>query len=306
MRIVPRAELERRERAPLHEGDPLAPRRRDRRRDRLVDAIPRETNGKFRAVKSAVGRAAAMIRVGLARTQRTTRASRRPSARASPTPSSPACSADAGGGAPNHVYAARARGAARPRARRGALRHAATGTRSASSCARGRRVVLEAELHPALEPGRGRDVDSVITHGSVLRAVADYAFLAVGAEGSVAIAEAPQHDCDFERDPAHRRARRAGALLRRGARARARDHRPAPRGGRLPRRRDRRAAAPCPAIRAATASSTSARAAPSTARASIRSASAAPTTTRARPPSTIWTAATSTCSPRPCSRPTSW
>jgi hypothetical protein len=32
----------------------------------------------------------------------------------------------------------------------------------------------------------------------VLRAVADYAFLAVGADGSVAVAEAPQHDCDWE------------------------------------------------------------------------------------------------------------
>jgi uncharacterized protein (DUF362 family) len=43
------------------------------------------------------------------------------------------------------------------------------------------------------------DVESVITHGAVLRAVADYAFLAVGVEGSVTIAEAPQHDCDFEK-----------------------------------------------------------------------------------------------------------
>jgi hypothetical protein len=33
----------------------------------------------------------------------------------------------------------------------------------------------------------------------VIRAVADYAWLAVGPEGSVSVAEAPQHDCDFER-----------------------------------------------------------------------------------------------------------
>ena len=33
---------------------------------------------------------------------------------------------------------------------------------------------------------------------AILRAVADYAFLAAGSEGSVAIAEAPQHDCDWE------------------------------------------------------------------------------------------------------------
>jgi uncharacterized protein (DUF362 family) len=39
----------------------------------------------------------------------------------------------------------------------------------------------------------------VITHGSIVRAIADYAYLAVGVEGSVAIAEAPQQDCDFER-----------------------------------------------------------------------------------------------------------
>jgi uncharacterized protein (DUF362 family) len=45
----------------------------------------------------------------------------------------------------------------------------------------------------------GATVESVITHGAVLRAMADYAFLAAGSEGSVAIAEAPQHDCDWER-----------------------------------------------------------------------------------------------------------
>jgi len=38
---------------------------------------------------------------------------------------------------------------------------------------------------------------SLVTHGAILRAVADYAWLAAGASGSVAIAEAPQHDCDF-------------------------------------------------------------------------------------------------------------
>jgi len=32
-----------------------------------------------------------------------------------------------------------------------------------------------------------------------VRAIADYAFLAAGSEGSVAIAEAPQHDCQWER-----------------------------------------------------------------------------------------------------------
>ena len=37
-----------------------------------------------------------------------------------------------------------------------------------------------------------------MTHGAILRAVADYAFLAVGAGGSVTLAEAPQQDCDFD------------------------------------------------------------------------------------------------------------
>lgn len=44
----------------------------------------------------------------------------------------------------------------------------------------------------------GSTVDSVITHGSVLRAVADYAMIAAGPDGNVTIAEAPQMDCDFD------------------------------------------------------------------------------------------------------------
>ena len=48
-------------------------------------------------------------------------------------------------------------------------------------------------------PAPACSVESVITHGSVVRALADFAFRAVGASGSVAIAEAPQQDCDFAR-----------------------------------------------------------------------------------------------------------
>jgi hypothetical protein len=48
-------------------------------------------------------------------------------------------------------------------------------------------------------PAATCSVDSVITHGSVVRALADYAFRAVGGSGSVTIAEAPQQDCDFAR-----------------------------------------------------------------------------------------------------------
>ncbi len=65
----------------------------------------------------------------------------------------------------------------------------------------GQRIVLKPNLirhwNPASD-GRGGSVDSVITHGAVIRAVADYAFIAAGPDGSVAIAEAPQMDCDFD------------------------------------------------------------------------------------------------------------
>ncbi len=50
--------------------------------------------------------------------------------------------------------------------------------------------------NPCEEPGAS--IQSVITHGSVLRAVADYAFLAAGPDGTVTIAEAPQMDCSFD------------------------------------------------------------------------------------------------------------
>ena len=51
--------------------------------------------------------------------------------------------------------------------------------------------------NPGLAPNAS--VASVITHGAVVRALVDLAFRAVGASGSVTIAEAPQQDCDFAR-----------------------------------------------------------------------------------------------------------
>ena len=48
-------------------------------------------------------------------------------------------------------------------------------------------------------PAPACSVESVITHGSVVRALADFAFRAVGPRGAVTIAEAPQQDCDFAR-----------------------------------------------------------------------------------------------------------
>jgi len=65
--------------------------------------------------------------------------------------------------------------------------------------AAGGRVVLKPNFIRHWNPQPGASVESVITHGAILRAVADYAFLAVGPNGRVEIAEAPQMDCDFER-----------------------------------------------------------------------------------------------------------
>jgi uncharacterized protein (DUF362 family) len=52
--------------------------------------------------------------------------------------------------------------------------------------------------NPLAAETAGATVASVITHGSVVRAITDYAWLAVGRQGSVSIAEAPQQDCDFD------------------------------------------------------------------------------------------------------------
>jgi uncharacterized protein (DUF362 family) len=62
---------------------------------------------------------------------------------------------------------------------------------------RGSRIVLKPNFIRHWNPNPEGTIESVITHGSVVRAVADYAWRAVGAEGSVVLAEAPQHDCDF-------------------------------------------------------------------------------------------------------------
>lgn len=64
---------------------------------------------------------------------------------------------------------------------------------------RGGRIALKPNFIRHWNPCPDGTIESVITHGAVVRAVADYAFLAAGAEGSVVIAEAPQQDCDFER-----------------------------------------------------------------------------------------------------------
>jgi len=64
---------------------------------------------------------------------------------------------------------------------------------------RGGRVVLKPNFIRHWNPTPGATHESVVTHGAVIRAVLDYATLAVGANGSVALAEAPQQDCDWAR-----------------------------------------------------------------------------------------------------------
>ncbi len=65
--------------------------------------------------------------------------------------------------------------------------------------ASGARIVLKPNFIRHWNPLAGGSIESVITHGAVLRAMVDYALLAAGPEGEVIIAEAPQQDCDFER-----------------------------------------------------------------------------------------------------------
>jgi uncharacterized protein (DUF362 family) len=64
---------------------------------------------------------------------------------------------------------------------------------------RGGRVVLKPNFIRHWNPTPHASVESVITHGAVIRALLDYAALAVGPQGSVALAEAPQQDCDWAR-----------------------------------------------------------------------------------------------------------
>jgi uncharacterized protein (DUF362 family) len=100
-------------------------------------------------------------------------------------------------GPPNHVYAA-----VRASLRALGLDAGRFGTPAwnplGDLVSRGRRIVVKPNFIRHWNPLPGGTVDSVITHGAVLRAVLDYAWLAAGPEGAVEVAEAPQHDCDFE------------------------------------------------------------------------------------------------------------
>ena len=140
-----------------------------------------------------------MIRVGLARTAPSYTGLEPPWGPGKAWPELVGLLGDrAGGGPPNPVYAAvRAAlfGLGLDRERFGTPDWNPLG----ALVGRGGRVVLKPNFIRHWNPLEGASVECVITHGSILRAVADYAFLAAGAEGSVAVAEAPQQDCDFAR-----------------------------------------------------------------------------------------------------------
>lgn len=140
-----------------------------------------------------------MIRVGLARTLRHYRGLEAPYGPGKAWPElAPLFGDRAGNGPPNHVYAAvRAAlyGLGLDAARFGSEFWNPLG----DLVARGSSIVLKPNFIRHWNPHAGASLESVITHGSVVRALADYAFLAAGTEGSVTLAEAPQHDCDFSR-----------------------------------------------------------------------------------------------------------
>ncbi|MEE2672754.1 MAG: DUF362 domain-containing protein [Myxococcota bacterium] len=60
-------------------------------------------------------------------------------------------------------------------------------------------IVLKPNFIRHWNPLEEEGISCVITHGAILRAVADYAWIAAGRDGSVTLAEAPQMDCDWER-----------------------------------------------------------------------------------------------------------
>lgn len=140
-----------------------------------------------------------MIRVGLARTDPHYKSLRAPWGPGKTYPELALLFGDAtGGGAPNHVYAAvrnSLKGLGLDAGRFGTPEWNPLG----ALIARGSRIVLKPNFIRHWNPCATGTLESVITHGAIVRAVADYAFLAAGAEGSVVIAEAPQQDCDFDK-----------------------------------------------------------------------------------------------------------
>jgi len=62
----------------------------------------------------------------------------------------------------------------------------------------GNTVVLKPNLVRDFRETQGGDGDCLITHGSVIRAVLDYVYIAIQGRGRIIIADAPQNDADFE------------------------------------------------------------------------------------------------------------
>ena len=137
-----------------------------------------------------------MIRVGLARTQPSYAGLEPPFGPGKPYPELAGLLPDPGA-TPNHVYAA-VRASLRGLGLDAEHFDTPQWNPLGALVPRGRRIVLKPNFIRHWNPAVGGTLASVITHGSVLRAIADYAFLAAGAEGSVAVAEAPQHDCDWD------------------------------------------------------------------------------------------------------------
>jgi uncharacterized protein (DUF362 family) len=60
-------------------------------------------------------------------------------------------------------------------------------------------VVLKPNLVRDFRESDAGDGDCLITHGAVIRAVLDYAYIALGGRGRLVVADAPQNDADFGR-----------------------------------------------------------------------------------------------------------
>jgi uncharacterized protein (DUF362 family) len=67
-----------------------------------------------------------------------------------------------------------------------------------SVIAPGNSVLIKPNAVLDINQRRGESVFASITHGSVLRAVVDYAYIALGGRGKILIADAPLAHCDFE------------------------------------------------------------------------------------------------------------
>ena len=124
-----------------------------------------------------------MIRVGFARTEPSYGGLRAPYGPGKPYPELLGLFGDAAAeGPPNHVYAA-VRAALRGLGLDAESFGTPTWNPLGALVSRGKRIVLKPNFIRHWNPLEDAGVESLITHGSVIRAVADYAFLAAGAEG---------------------------------------------------------------------------------------------------------------------------